>query len=67
MLSGEATHTNLIVFGSNPRSTTLKASMLTTDAMVEDLTVVSVSLHYTNPTMLVDLVQGRPHHHLIEN
>jgi hypothetical protein len=30
-------------------------------------TVVSVSLHYKNPTQRVGLAQCRPHHHLIEN
>ena len=30
-------------------------------------TVVSVSLHYKNPTRGVGLVQSSPHHHLIEN
>ena len=30
-------------------------------------TVVSVSLHYKNPTKHVGLVQNGPHHHLIEN
>ena len=29
--------------------------------------VVSVSLHYNNPTKHVGLVQSGPHHHLIEN
>ena len=29
-------------------------------------TVVSVSLHYTNPTKRVGLVQSDPHHHLIK-
>jgi len=30
-------------------------------------TVVSVSLHYANPTQLIGLEQSGPHHHFIEN
>ena len=30
-------------------------------------TVVSVSLHYNNPTKSVGLVQSGSHHHLVEN
>jgi len=30
-------------------------------------TVVSMSLHYKNPTKRVGLLQSGPHHHLIEN
>ena len=33
----------------------------------DNVTVVSVSQHYNNPTKCVGLVQSGPHHHLIEN